>query len=88
MKGWQTACTPDEAIFSKYEQGEEVTVSVIVFPEWIDDFKSGNKVEVFFKSTSPGHRHFTGRITKNNGVIPSFPEGKPDVISINVQRPK
>ncbi len=86
MKSWQTACTPDQAIFNKYANGEEITVSVILYPDWLEDFKSGNKIEVFFQSTSPGHSHFTGRITKNNGVIPSFPEGKPDVISISVQR--
>jgi hypothetical protein len=88
MKGWQTACIPDQATFTQYTGGEEVAVSVIVYPEWIEDFQAGNKIEVFLESTTPGHSHFTGRITKNNGIIPSFPEGRPDVISINVQRPK
>jgi hypothetical protein len=88
MKGWQTACIPDEAAFDKYSKGEEVTISVLVYPDWMKEFEGGNKVEVYFKSNTPGHPHFTGQIMKNNGVVPSVPEGGAKAISITVKRLK
>ena len=82
MKAWQTACIVDEDVFAQYGEGEEVRTSVIVRPEWRDDFSPGNRIEVFLKSTAPGHPHHTGYITQNHGLTGAGSEA----LLISVQR--
>jgi hypothetical protein len=41
MKGWQTACIPDERDFVTYSRGEEITIVLIAYREWVEDFQAG-----------------------------------------------
>lgn len=86
MKGWQTACIPNNDVFLQYQEGNEITLSVIIYPEWLEDFEPGNKLEVFLSSNTPGHSHFTGYITQNHGLIRKISRGEANLLSVSVKR--